>query len=297
MTRFYQVLLVSSWVACCEGSAAALAAASETNAFPIVIQQFISDGRPHQLELKPPTIRAAETAGQSPWQAECEPVRISSHTRQLEFVLGPNAKANRHPVRLQYQLAGYETEWHEIAGAAGAMRLVAHCRDTQAQPIDSVEFSATGSSPGWTGSIETSVFIKRRMTLTVPPRTVELRMWMPSGGNAELTGVFIIDNLKITRLAEDGLNQEEVLLSEDFERGTDLDQPVGNFTEWIRGGTALGIAQVVRIGPGHQGHAMAVIDADPKHFGEWQTDGSRTIPVKPGWKLLVQFEEMNSVGA
>src|ERR1035437_5500760 len=249
MTRFYQVLLVSSWVACCEGSAAALAAASETNAFPIVIQQFISDGRPHQLELKPPTIRAAETAGQSPWQAECEPVRISSHTRQLEFVLGPNAKANRHPVRLQYQLAGYETEWHEIAGAAGAMRLVAHCRDTQAQPIDSVEFSATGSSPGWTGSIETSVFIKRRMTLTVPPRTVELRMWMPSGGNAELTGVFIIDNLKITRLAEDGLNQEEVWLSEDFERGTDLDQPVGNFTEWIRGGTALGIAQVVRIGP------------------------------------------------
>jgi signal transduction histidine kinase len=294
MTRFYQVLLVSSWLACFEGSAAARAVASETNAFPIVIDQFTTDGHPHQIGLKTPAIRPSDTARESSWQAGCEPVRISSHTRQLEFAFGPNAKANRHPVRLRYQLESYEKEWHEIGGA---MRLVAHCRDTQAQPIDSVEFSAAGSSPGWTGSLETSVFIERRMTLTVPTRAVELRMWMPSGGNADITGVFIIDNLKITRLAEDGLNQEEVLLSEDFERGTDLDQPLGNFTEWVRGGTALGIAQVVRIGPGHEGHAMAVIDADPEHFGEWQADGSRKIPVKPGWKLLVRFEEMHSVGA
>jgi signal transduction histidine kinase len=197
-------------------------------------------------------------------------------------------------VRLRYQLEGYEKEWHEIDGA---MRLVAHCRDAQAQPIDSVEFSAAGSSPGWTGSIETSVFIERRMTLTVPPRAVDLRMWMPSGGNPDVTGVFIIDDLTITRLAEEGISREQVLLADDFEHGTDLDQPLGNFTDWLRGGTAVGIAQVVRVSPRQEGHAMAVIDADPENFGVWQAEKSHQIPVKPGWKILVQFKEMHSVGA
>jgi signal transduction histidine kinase len=219
-------------------------------------------------------------------------IRISTANQQIKFTFGPTQESSKQPIRLRYRLEGYETGWHDIGDP---MRFVIHFRDSQDVPVGSADFPVHGDSPEWTGRIETSRFIERKETVVVPDRCSNARIWIPSGGNPDTVGIYVIDNLRVIRLPEAG-QEEEVLLFDDFETGRDLDNPLGDVDGWVRDGTSLSIAQVVKTGRGMHDHALALIDDAPDKFGAWDATDKKLLRVKPGEKLLLEWQEMYSVG-
>jgi signal transduction histidine kinase len=274
-------------------SAAGESTNSGASDFPILIQEMRTDAGVKNLELKfeKPLTPGRET--RVIWEAATEPVKVRTHNRKLELTFSSQPSASHQPIRLQYQLEGFESAWHE---SIGTMRLVASCLDKNKRPVQSTEFNATESSPGWDGDTQTSPFVERSFKFTVPPRTDKLRLWLVSGGNRSVTGVIIADDLKVFRLGTNVATPSKVIFQDDFESGTDLAESGGNVESWVRSGTAAGLAKVLTMGEDEVNHAIGVIDPDPEQFGEWMMSDPHMVPVQPGWNLMVQFKEMHSVG-
>ena len=252
-----------------------------------------TDAGVKNLELKFEKLQPAGRETKAIWEAATEPVKMSTRNRKLELVFSPQPSASRQPIRLQYQLEGFESAWHE---SIGSMRLVASCLDRNKRPVQSEGYNATESSLGWNGDTQTSPFVERSFKITVPPRAEKLRLWMISGGNRSVTGVIIVDDLKVFRLGTNVATPAKIIFQDDFESGTDLAESGGNIESWVRSGTAAGLAKVLTMGEDEVNHAIGVIDPDPEQFGEWMLSDPNMIPVQPGWHLMVQFKEMHSVG-
>lgn len=240
---------------------------------------FLVDGRQRLLEAGP----SLQTG---------RPLRISRGLQELKIKFGPTAAFRKRPVRLRYRLEGYETGWHDIGDP---MRFVIHFRDAQDVPVGSADFPVHGDSPGWTGKVDTSPFVERHELVVAPDRCSNARIWIPSGGNPDTVGTYVIDDLKVTQMLADG-RPGKVLLFDDFETGRDLDNPLGDLDGWIRDGTSLSIAQIVKTGHGSHDHALALVDDAPDRFGAWDADEKKLLPVKPGDHLLFEWKEMYSIG-
>jgi signal transduction histidine kinase len=275
------VVLGAALALACQLSSLAAGQASTTNSGSPAIQftSFLVDGQTRLLEA----VQSLSSGN---------PIRISQGHQKLQFIFGPTTAYKKRPVRLRYRLEGYETGWHDIGDP---MRFVIHFRDSQDVPVGSADFPVHGDSPGWTGKVATSPFIERHEQVTVPDRCHNARIWIPSGGNPDTVGIYVIDDLKVTRLAN--ANQPaEVLLADDFETGRELDNPLGDLDGWIRDGTSLSIAQIVKTGRGPQDHALALIDDAPDRFGAWDADDKKLLHVNPGDRLLFEWKEMYSIG-
>jgi signal transduction histidine kinase len=221
-------------------------------------------------------------------------IRVTEGNRKIRITFGPTAASSKLPIRFRYHLAGYETAWHDIDSS---MRFVIHFWDAQRQPVGSADFPAHGDSPGWTGKVESSLFVERRETVIVPDRCKIARIWIPSGGNPDTVGIYVIGDIKATKLSQGPHDDEKLLLFDDFESGKDLDNPLGVPDGWVRDGTSLAIAKIVRTGPGRHSHALALIDDSPDKFGAWDTWSNNWLSVKSGEKLLLEWKEMYSIGA
>jgi signal transduction histidine kinase len=266
--------------------------ATNSTSCPVEITKFYVDGRQQPLHLEPAEPAGTGTAGQV--TAAYEPSRISIKDQHVEFFIGPRATPSSAGFRFRYRLEGYEEGWHEIGGP---MRFVVQFRDALGSLVGSADFPVQGNSAGWTGHLDTSQFIDRREIVNVPPRAVSGRIWLPSGGNPDTLGIFIIDDLKVTRLPAEPGEEEKVLLSEDFEAGKDLDDSLGMLDGWVRDGTSLSMAQIVKVGPGMHDHALGLIDGDTAKFGAWDADTKKLLRVQARDKLLFEWKEMYSVGA
>ena len=261
--------------------------------FPILIQEMRTDAGVKNLELKFEKLLPPGRETKVIWEAATEPVKMPTRNRKLELIFSPQPSASRQPIRLQYQLEGFESVWHE---SVGTMRLVASCLDKNKRPVQSEEYTATESSLGWDGDTQTSPFVERSFKLTVPPRADKLRLWLVSGGNRSVTGVIIVDDLKVFRLGTNVATPSKVIFQDDFESGTDLAESGGSVENWVRSGTAAGLAKILTMGEDEMNHAIGVIDPDPEQFGEWMMSDRYMVPVQPGWNVMVQFKEMHSVG-
>ena len=181
--------------------------------FPILIQDMRTDAGVKNLELKFEKLLARVRETKVIWEAATEPVKMPTHNRKLELTFSPQPLASRQPIRLQYQLEGFESAWHE---SVGTMRLVASCLDKNKRPVQSAEYNATESSLGWDGDTQTSPFVERSFKFTAPPRTEKLRLWLVSGGNRSVTGVIIVDDLKVFRLGTNVASPSKVIFQDDF---------------------------------------------------------------------------------
>lgn len=215
--------------------------------------------------------------------------------RNIIFNSGrPAGAANGGMERLRTKLEGFDREWREGGGEMFVtIRFYNAAGDLVAQKI----FSARGDSPGWNGTLEGSSFTHRRETFSAPLDAARLWVIISSAGGPATVGTYVVDNLIVSRLSPSN-RQPEVLLRSPFPAAfaklSSLNQtPEG----WTRDGTRPSMARVVAIGPHDASRALAVVDDDPLSHAEWHNARELAPPVAPNDNLLVEWNEMYSIGS
>ncbi|MGA2248253.1 MAG: sensor histidine kinase [Verrucomicrobiota bacterium] len=259
------VILAAAWLAL----AVAPTRGAADQAYSLAVQSVMVDGR---------TIPLADQG----------PLNLGPFPRNLVFGFGPADGAGKPPLRLRYQLEGYEKGWHEAVREMDlTVRFYNHAGDQFTQTI----YPVSGESIGWTGSLTNSTLTHRRETLLVPPQAERLIIVVTSAGPPDSVGIYVVANLVAAKT--DGT----VLLRSPFDNESagmaEEDPPAG----WVHDGLNRSIARVIRFGQEPQTRAFAVLDEDPTGHGEWHNVIETAPLVTPGDKLVIEWNEMFSIGS
>jgi len=175
-------------------------------------------------------------------------------------------------------------QWYEMwnlpdgPGPGIEMRLTVQFLDTTNGIVGEIHFvtpSTTNASPGWMGTIANSTFTKRNGTATVPLGAVTMRCSLVSGGNPDVTGVMVIDDLSVAVIPVATVVPPTILAGNffpnpTFEVGVNMDNPTnaapaGN---WIRGGSDPKVNLVITNNSVSPTHSLALLD-NSNGYGEW----------------------------
>ena len=271
----------------------AVASTNGTSSTIVVIQKVLVDGQPRQISERmlsssksPRGIAPGENTG-------TDRLRIPSSAERLEFRFGPNTALPTSAVRLRYQLEGYDKEWRE---AGGEMRLNVRFLDSAANTVSAQDFLVKGESMGWSGSVFRSRFDRRREEVRAPDRAVKMQLELFSGGSEQTVGIMVIDDLTVSVAAATNGNPETLLFSSHLSGNHDLDQPLAVPRGWMRDGSKPTIALLLRSDDYPSLHFLAVKDTDPTTWGSWRTDPNSYVAVHPHDSLILQWNEMYSIG-
>ena len=186
-------------------------------------------------------------------------------------------------------------QWYEMYNlSAPEMRLTVEFFNASSNDVGTIYFTTSGtSSAGWVSTVANSTFTKRTAALVVPGGAVRMRCALTSGGDPAITGVMVIDDLSVARVAR--LLPGNFWVNSTFESGTNLDQTNGTPANWTRGGGDPTICQVTTNNTVSPSHSLAVIDNNTTPgtgYGEWVSDVSLLGKVSPGEPLDIQWFEM-----
>lgn len=217
-----------------------------------------------------------------------DPVNLGAYPVNIVFRYGPQTNAINPPLRMRYMLEGYEMAWHEAGGEMGLnIRFYNHAGDQIGQNL----YPIHGESTGWTGSLKNSALTHRRETLVVPPQAERLLVVISSAGPPDSVGIYVVANLVVAKTGG------TVVLRSPFDNepaaAANDDPPAG----WMHDGTRPSIARVVKIGQDPQTRAFAVLDEDLNSHGEWHNILESAPVVRPGERLVAEWNEMYSMGA
>lgn len=219
--------------------------------------------------------------------ANHDPVNLGAFPINIVFRYGPGNNVTNPPLRLRYMLEGFEKDWHEVGGEMGLnVRFYNHAGDQTGQDL----YPVHGESTGWTGSLKNSALTHRRETFIVPAQAERMLVVISSAGPPDSVGIYVVANLEVSKT--DGV----VLMRSPFDNApaahADDDPPAG----WMHDGTRPSIARVVKIGQDPQTRAFAVLDEDLSSHGEWHNLLESAPTVTPGERLVVEWNEMFSMG-
>jgi len=271
------------------------AAASGVAAGPnVIIESFTAGGHEQSLRLQIAGSSAGKKAGDL-FDQSYEPVRLPVTAQALDFRIAPNPAVANEPARIQFQLVGWDEDWREVEGV---MWLSIRFLDDKARRISSESLPRSGQSSGWTGDPNTSPFRVRSETVTPPPRSRQLQIFLAAGGPRTM-GTWLVKGIRV--IAVPGGDQpERLLMAARIDRGDELHEPRGVPLDWRREGTNTSISQVFTFRGPKQGtpeHALALIDNDVRSTGRWLATGRNLVTVEPGIPLRIETEEAFSIGA
>ncbi len=253
----------------------------------VVIYDADVDGRSVGFPASPPEASAGRPDAVS---AQVGSLRIARSLQTLGFRFGPAPGTLNFPVRLRYRLKGFDSQWRE---SGGDMRLHVRFLDVGRNTVSARDFSASGESVGWAGTVARSRFVRRHEEVTVPNRTAWVEFELFSGGSEPTMGVMAIDDLTLAVAGKSNQPPARVFSSKSVEwRAEDGENSVPD--GWVRDGSLPSIAQMASTGETKPRYVLAVIDRDPARWGAWRTD--RPIPVTPGESLVLEWSEMFSIG-
>ncbi len=222
-------------------------------------------------------------------------VDLGPSPKNILFGFGPNNIVKKWPARLRYQLQGYETEWHDCFGKMG---LTIRFYDNSGDIIDEKTFWVDGESAGWNKSLVTSLLIHRQETFVVPERASKVMVVISSAGPPETTGIYVVANLVVSESSNN--SKSTVLIQSPFDRQADDNRDdITNQTPdgWIRDGIHPSMARIVEIGQRPSEEAFAILDDDPIGHAEWHNILDVAPRVSPGDHLVVEWNEMYSIGS
>lgn len=192
------------------------------------------------------------------------------------------AKAGPSGTRLLYKLDSFDSDWRDIDGQ---MRLSVICYGPgpDYKHTGMFEFFMVGKSAGWRGTLAASEPSRGAGTFTVPSetRTIGVALW--SGGPFSTIGVLAVDGIAVRKVGS---------------RPGEGDM-VGTFpcdetmSMWERFGSNTDSAKV---GDLAGRPALAFHDADVKDFSGWRLRPEANLPVSPGEKLEISWNEVFSIG-
>ena len=221
-----------------------------------------------------------------------ESVKAGAAPETVAFYFNPVTNSDWMPNRLRYRLAGWDNAWQE---GNAQMNLTARFYDKAGDQVSQKTFNVTGDSAGWNGSLKNSPLTHRRETVTVPVRASRLMVVISSAGPPATEGVYVVANLVVSDV-ESNKFPGTVLLE------SPLDQPRDNYNGeqatkgWVRDGLIHSMAKIVNIGHDPVARAFAVLDNDPIGHAEWRNSLSISPLVTPGDKLVLEWNEMYSMG-
>ena len=217
-------------------------------------------------------------------------VKLGSVSENIVFGFQPVTNS-RPPVRLRYRLKGFDDEWRE---GGGEMALNIRFYNEAGDQISQKIFNVRGESPGWTGSLENSPLSHRRETLVVPPDASRVWVVISSAGPPACVGIYVVADLVVSKSV--GALPPTVLIQSPFDIPSSWDDtndvPVG----WAKDGIRPSMAKIVRFGQEPPLKAFAIIDDDPISHAEWRTLKEYAPAVKPGDHLVVEWNELFSIG-
>ena len=220
-----------------------------------------------------------------------ESVRLGPFPGNIVFNFGLATNAHQPSLRLRYLLDGYENTWHE---ARAEMGLTVRFYNNSGDQISQNFYPVNGESTGWTGSLKSSSLTHRRETLVVPPQATRLLVVISSAGPPDSIGIYVVANLLVSKSSDGPGNA--VLLQSPFDNDrndrADDDPPAG----WMHDGTRPSMAQIVKFGQDPQTRAFAILDEDPASHAEWHNILESAPAVTPGDRLVVEWNEMYSMG-
>ena len=220
-----------------------------------------------------------------------ENIGLGPFPENIVFGFAPGTNAVKPPLRLRYTLEGYKNIWHE---GAAEMGLTVRFYNGSGDQIGQSIYRINGESTGWTGSLKSSSLTHRRETLVVPPQATRLLIVISSAGPPDTVGIYVVANLVVSKSL--GSSGNVVLLQSPFDNdhndrvGDDL--PAG----WMHDGTRPSMARAVKFGQDPQTKAFAILDEDQASHGEWHNILESAPAVTPGDNLVVEWNEMYSMG-
>jgi signal transduction histidine kinase len=206
------------------------------------------------------------------------------------FIRFGTSTNSQPPMRTRYKLQGFENEWHE---GGGFMFMAVRFFNDSGDQIDQKIFQVSGESAGWSGSLTHSPLAHRRETLVVPPKAARAWVVISSAGPPATVGIYVVANLVVTGSA--GNSPPTVLMPAPFEHQADENSDA-IASGWTRDGTHPSMAKVVQIGQDPPIRALAIEDEDPTAHAEWHNDKELAPRVSPGEHLVVEWNEMFSIG-
>ncbi len=250
----------------------------------------------HLLAAEPTNaleIQSVNVNGKSLPLRHKEAVSLGTFPENIVFGFGPATNAgNTPPLRLRYMLEGFENAWHE---GGAEMALTVRFYNNSGDQIGQSIYPVQRREHGWTGSLKTSSLTHRRETLVVPPQAQRLLVVISSAGPPDTVGIYVVANLVVSKSS--GNPGNVVLLQSPFDTDPndhDNDDPPAG---WMHDGTRPSMAKIVKFGQDPQTKAFAILDEDPTSHGEWHNIFESAPVVTPGDSLVVEWNEMYSMGA
>jgi hypothetical protein len=164
-------------------------------------------------------------------------------------------------------------QWSELYSITnGPMRVTVLFFDANTNQLSETDANSSGNSSGWAAQITGSTLGLRNEQVMIPHNAAMLRISLVSGGPQSATGVYVIDDLSVAKVA-----YPATVLSFDFfpnptfENGVALDNPTVGLPAggWQRGGSSAAIDQVVTDNSTSPTHSLALVDNDAGNYGEW----------------------------
>jgi signal transduction histidine kinase len=242
--------------------------------------------------MQAPQVLAIDVNGRSVPFRDKDNVNLGPSAQNVRFLFGWNTNDAKPPLRMRYLLEGYEDTWHE---ARSDMSLNVRFYNDAGDQINQTIYGVSGESTGWTGSLRTSSLTHRRETLVVPPQATRLLIVISSAGPPDTVGIYVVANLVVSKSS--GKSAGVVLMQSPFE--ADHVDPANDDvpSDWIRDGISPSMAKVVKFGQDPQTKAFAIVDEDRTSHAEWHNLLVSAPKVTPGDTLVVEWNEMYSVGS
>jgi signal transduction histidine kinase len=268
-------------------------------AFGLAAVFLIGWGRGNLMAQSPSTgaaadplkIQSVEVADQIMPLHQNGEVNLGSFPENIMFNFAWDTNSGRLPIRLRYKLEGYEGAWHE---GGGETYLGVRFFNKQGDQVRQDTFKMSGESAGWKGSFKDSSLTHRRETVKVPPHASRLMLVISSAGPPASEGVYVMANLMVIKSA--GPSPAIVLMQSPFD-GQSYNEGTNQAPRgWMRDGNHASMAKVVTIGKDLATKALAILDDDPFSHAEWHNTFDSTPAVTPGDDLVVEWNEMFSLG-
>lgn len=199
------------------------------------------------------------------------------------------------PRRRRYRLEGVDSGWKENPSEmAITLRFLNAAGETLQQDSEAV----VGETPGWNGSLQTPVFVNRKMTATAPPGTHSCWLVISSAGPPDTLGTLLIKGVIITKTRVGGL--PELVMRAPVGHDPRVKAPVrpaptGFTADGKRPRMATLLTLTSTLADGQPEECFAIIDDDAFGHAEWRTGGESAPRVSEGDRLDLEWEQACSV--
>ena len=218
-------------------------------------------------------------------------LNLAPSPRNILFAFGFTNGPTIPGSRLRYKLDGEDSAWRD---GPGEMYLAVRFYNEAGDQIAQNTFRVMGESAGWRGSIMNSPLTHRREVVLVPNQARRLWIVLSSGsGPPQTVGIYVVANLTVSKATS---NSSPVLLMDSpLEHGFQ-DEPGKNPPGWTRDGNHSSMAKIVTLSENPVQKAFAIQDEDSVSHAEWHNIMESAPVVTPGERVVVEWNEMFSMG-